>query len=89
MLQAASSTLGWSVSKTSSLAGELYNSGHVTYIRTDSTRTNQGARETVKNFVKDKFGHDYLGEGVLDQMQRKEITTSKMLMKLSDQRGRR
>ena len=65
MLQAASSTLGWSVSKTSSLAGELYNSGHVTYIRTDSTRTNQGARETVKNFVKDKFGHDYLGEGVL------------------------
>jgi len=65
MLQAASSTLGWSVSKTSSVAGELYNSGHVTYIRTDSTRTNKDARDEIKNLIKEKFGEKYLGEGVL------------------------
>ncbi len=65
MLQAASSTLGWSVSKTSSIAGELYNLGHVTYIRTDSTRTNEDAREIVKKFIKDKYGEKFLGKGVL------------------------
>jgi DNA topoisomerase-1 len=65
MLQAASSTLGWSVSKTSSIAGELYNLGHVTYIRTDSTRTNEDAREVVKKLIKDKYGEDFLGKGVL------------------------
>ena len=65
MLQAASSTLGWSVSKTSSVAGELYNSGHVTYIRTDSTRTNKDARDTIKELIKNKFGKEFLGEGVL------------------------
>ena len=65
MLQAASSTLGWSVSKTSSIAGELYNSGHVTYIRTDSTRTNKDARDTIKKLIKEKYGDKFLGEGVL------------------------
>ena len=65
MLQAASSTLGWSVSKTSSIAGELYNLGHVTYIRTDSTRTNEDAREIVKKLIKDKYGEKFLGKGVL------------------------
>ena len=65
MLQAASSTLGWSVSRTSSVAGELYNSGHVTYIRTDSTRTNKEARDAVKKLIKEKYGEKFLGEGVL------------------------
>ncbi len=65
MLQAASSTLGWSVSKTSSIAGELYNLGHVTYIRTDSTRTNEDAKEIVKKLIKDKYGEKFLGKGVL------------------------
>ena len=65
MLQAASSTLGWSVSKTSSVAGELYNSGHVTYIRTDSTRTNKDARDTIKQLIREKYGEKFLGEGVL------------------------
>ena len=40
LLQAGSSVLGWSVAKTSRMASTLYQSGHVTYIRTDSTRTN-------------------------------------------------
>ena len=65
MLQSASSNLGWSVARTSSVAGELYNSGHVTYIRTDSTRTNEDARKTIKNFIKDKYGDDHLGPGAL------------------------
>ena len=65
MLQSASSNLGWSVARTSSVAGELYNSGHVTYIRTDSTRTNEDARKTIKDFIKEKYGDNHLGPGAL------------------------
>jgi len=65
MLQSASSNLGWSVARTSSVAGELYNSGHVTYIRTDSTRTNEDARKTIKDFIKEKYGENHLGPGAL------------------------
>ena len=65
LLRAASSMLGWSVAKTSNVAGSLYRDGHVTYIRTDSTRTNSGAREKVKEYIKSEFGDDHLGPGVL------------------------
>ena len=44
MLQNSSSILGWSIGKTSTVASSLYQSGHITYIRTDSTRTNENAR---------------------------------------------
>ena len=65
LLRAASSMLGWSVAKTSNIAGSLYRDGHVTYIRTDSTRTNSGAREKVKAYIKNEFGDGHLGPGVL------------------------
>ena len=65
MLQSASSNLNWSLSRTSAVAGELYNLGHVTYIRTDSTRTNEDARRTVKNYIKDIYGENHIGIGVL------------------------
>ena len=65
LLQAASSSLGWSVAKTSNMAGSLYKAGHVTYIRTDSTRTNSEARKKVKKYIKSEFGDDHLGPGAL------------------------
>jgi len=65
LLQTASSNLGWSVAKTSNMAGSLYKAGHVTYIRTDSTRTNSEARKKVKKYIKSEFGDDYLGSGAL------------------------
>ena len=72
LLQTASSTLGWSVAKTSRTASTLYQSGHVTYIRTDSTRTNSTAREKVREHIKNEFGDDYLGPGVLGSDAKKE-----------------
>jgi len=65
MLQAGNSSLGWSVSKTSRVASTLYQSGFVTYIRTDSTRTNPASRENVRKYIRDKYGDDYLGKGVV------------------------
>jgi len=64
MLQTANSTLGWSISKTSGVASSLYNGGHITYIRTDSTRTNEKARESIRNHISGKLGEKYLGQGV-------------------------
>ena len=64
MLQTANSTLGWSISKTSGVASSLYNGGHITYIRTDSTRTNLKARESVRDHISSKLGEKYLGQGV-------------------------
>ncbi len=64
MLQTASSSLGWSISKTSGVASSLYQSGHITYIRTDSTRTNKKARDVMKDHIMKKFGNDFLGDGI-------------------------
>ena len=64
MLQTANSTLGWSISKTSGVASSLYNEGHITYIRTDSTRTNSKARESIRDHISVKLGQKYLGQGV-------------------------
>ena len=65
LLQAANSTLKWSVSKTARVAQSLYQSGHITYIRTDSTRTNAEARNKVREHIKEKYGKDHLGPGML------------------------
>jgi len=61
MLQAAGSSLGWGVGKTMTVAGALYNSGFITYLRTDSTRTDPGARNQARSFIESKWGTDYLG----------------------------
>ena len=55
--QVASNRLGFSVSRTMSVAQKLYESGHITYMRTDSTNLSKDAvssiqRYVVKNMVK-------------------------------------
>ena len=72
MLQTSSSTLGWSISKTSRIASKLYQSGHITYIRTDSTRTNSDARGEIRKHIEGKFGTNYLGDGVGETSSKKE-----------------
>ncbi|MEC7708203.1 MAG: type IA DNA topoisomerase, partial [Candidatus Thermoplasmatota archaeon] len=64
MLQTSSSTLGWSISKTSKVASILYQAGHITYIRTDSTRTNANARGEIRKYIESNFGQDFIGDGV-------------------------
>ncbi|MDP6317892.1 MAG: DNA topoisomerase, partial [Candidatus Thalassarchaeaceae archaeon] len=67
MLQTSSSTLGWSIAKTSKIASTLYQSGHITYIRTDSTRTNSTARNQIRKHIEDKYGKEFIGDGVGDK----------------------
>ena len=65
LLQTASSSLGWSMSKTSKIASDLYQAGHITYIRTDSTRTSETARKEIKSLIEEKYGVDFIGPGSL------------------------
>ncbi len=65
LLMRVGSEMGWNPRRTMRTAGELYNGGHITYIRTDSTRTNSSARQEIKDHIKESWGEEYLGKGVL------------------------
>ena len=65
LLMKAGSEMNWKPGRTMKVAGELYNAGHITYIRTDSSRTSAGARDEVKEFIKETWGQDHLGKGVV------------------------
>lgn len=58
--QAASTRLGFSVKKTMTLAQRLYEGGHITYMRTDSTNLSQDAVMSCRQIIQDRFGKEYL-----------------------------
>jgi len=57
--QAASNRLGFSVSRTMSVAQKLYESGHITYMRTDSTNLSKDALLNIKDYVVESYGSEY------------------------------
>ncbi len=57
--QEAARKLRMSVSQTMSVAQRLYESGHITYMRTDSTNLSALALGTAKQFICDNFGEEY------------------------------
>jgi DNA topoisomerase-1 len=58
--QAASIRLGFSVKKIMLLAQRLYEAGHITYMRTDSTFLSADAVDACRTYIKDTFGPKYL-----------------------------
>ncbi|MGM8871486.1 type I DNA topoisomerase [Psychrobacter sp. 2Y5] len=60
--QAASTRLGFSVKKTMILAQRLYEAGHITYMRTDSTFLSGDALAAARGFIDDSFGQKYVPE---------------------------
>ena len=68
--QLSSSYLGFSASKTMSVAQGLYEGisidgnqkGLITYMRTDSTRISDEAKEMAKSYILENFGKEYLGK---------------------------
>lgn len=57
--QAAANRLGWSAKKTMQIAQSLYERGHITYHRTDSTNIAQEAAEMVSLFIVHRWGQKY------------------------------
>lgn len=58
--QAASTRLGFGVKRTMSLAQRLYEAGHITYMRTDSTNLSKDAVEACRQYIGSNFGENYL-----------------------------
>jgi len=57
--QEASRKLGYSVSQTMSVAQRLYESGKITYMRTDSVNLSDDALESSKKEIISSFGEEY------------------------------
>ncbi len=73
MQQEASRALGFSTSKTMRVAQQLYegvrlktggNVGLITYLRTDSVRISDGAREAAASYIKEQYGPAFVGKGM-------------------------
>ncbi len=58
--QAASVRLGFGVKKTMLLAQQLYEAGHITYMRTDSFNLAPEAIAAARKFIEGQFGAKYL-----------------------------
>ena len=57
--QTASSRLGFSPSRTMQVAQRLYEAGHITYMRTDSTNIGKAAQDSIIEQVEKKYGKEY------------------------------
>ncbi|WP_313375511.1 type I DNA topoisomerase [Chishuiella sp.] len=58
--QEASRKLGFSVSRTMRVAQQLYESGHITYMRTDSVNLSDDALAAIKSTVETEYGKNYV-----------------------------
>jgi DNA topoisomerase I len=57
--QEASSKLGYSVKQSMTLAQRLYESGHITYMRTDSTNLSSLSLKAAESYIVDSYGQKY------------------------------
>jgi len=57
--QEASRKLGFSVATTMSVAQKLYESGRISYMRTDSTSLSQEARDKAKEAIQNAYGESF------------------------------
>ena len=58
--QTASTRLGFSPSRTMGAAQKLYEAGHITYMRTDSTTLAASAQKQILALITDSFGKEYV-----------------------------
>lgn len=58
--QEASRKLGFSVSRTMMVAQRLYEAGHITYMRTDSTNLSEVALASIAQEIEKQFGKNYV-----------------------------
>jgi DNA topoisomerase-1 len=59
MQQEAARRLGFGVKQTMTIAQRLYENGHITYMRTDSTILSTLALTAAEKYIKDTFGAEY------------------------------
>ncbi|HRH30966.1 MAG TPA: type I DNA topoisomerase [Candidatus Paceibacterota bacterium] len=57
--QTASTRLGFSPSRTMQVAQKLYEAGHITYMRTDSTNVSAQAQKQILSLIEKEYGKEY------------------------------
>lgn len=57
--QTASSRLGYSPSRTMQIAQKLYEAGHITYMRTDSTNLSLTSQNQIITYINKNYGKEY------------------------------
>lgn len=62
MQRSASARFGFSPSRTMRAAQKLYEAGHITYMRTDSTYISKEAQAKILSFIKKEYGDEYAHE---------------------------
>ena len=60
MQQEANRKLGFTARRTMNAAQSLYENGHITYMRTDSTNLAQVAVDAARNLVRSEYGDEFL-----------------------------
>ena len=58
------------------MAQRLYEAGHITYMRTDSTNLSQDALNMVRGYISDNFGKKYLPESRESVRQQRKLAGS-------------
>ena len=58
--QEASKALNFSTQKTMRIAQQLYESGYITYLRTDSVRVSDEALASAKDYIGETYGKEYV-----------------------------
>lgn len=58
--QSANNRLGYSAKQTMMLAQQLYENGHITYMRTDSTNLAKEAVDNIRSYINSEIGKEYL-----------------------------
>jgi len=62
LLQEANKKFNFQTSKTTKAAQELYETGLITYMRTDSVRISDEARASAKEYITEKYGENFYPE---------------------------
>lgn len=74
--QEASASMGMQPKNTMRIAQKLYEAGHITYMRTDSTTLSEEAKAAAAAWVREAFGDEYVGVAVPEKKS-KAVTTRK------------
>jgi DNA topoisomerase-1 len=82
--QAASTRLGFSVKKTMMMAQRLYEAGHITYMRTDSTHLSADAVAACRDYIEQKYGKPYLPEKAISYSSREGAQEAHEAIRPSD-----
>jgi DNA topoisomerase-1 len=82
--QAASTRLNFGVKKTMVLAQRLYEAGHITYMRTDSTNLSAEAVDSCRAYVQEEFGEPYLPEEAINYSSREGAQEAHEAIRPSD-----